>query len=504
MNGNRAKMNMEIQKKWFVYVGDHHEGPFSVDEVRQKQIAGVVGKDSYVWAEGMADWQMLSQVQELANELSALHQKTQYLASQSENEVRKSISPKADLTNGTGSYRTLTSAEAKNSANLKRSGAPVGKMIGIVAGTLVVLFALSVLGLAMVSRTSNDELHTAFRPTLVSMVDRFPFLSSTFRLVPQFTDLKPEDQKELEDAQVGLPENGVKLAIALSKNDPNRPFFYLSSNLPHGTKLDALLIGNNETLLNRLQYNTQVPVVLQHGIGKTEILLAEGGQPLPKGEYTLFVSESNDQDEAIAHAFADYTPSRVQTKMTLVPSSSHFLFSKTVFIGGERDQTYLTRLKAFHDKVKANAERELLELKQYADTLQLQYTTLTTEFGKVAKNSKISPAAKANWKRSTTQWQQINAQLEQTISTWTKETLQNEYFYGKVYELVKSAFESLKSLYTLENNYVDAPSDPTSFQIQQGKALSEAREAMDVLRAKVELILKAPKTSSGLPTREGI
>jgi hypothetical protein len=60
MNGKREKMNIENEKKWFVYVGDHHEGPFNANEVNEKKTAGLVNDESYVWCEGMSDWVMLS------------------------------------------------------------------------------------------------------------------------------------------------------------------------------------------------------------------------------------------------------------------------------------------------------------------------------------------------------------------------------------------------------------------------------------------------------------
>ncbi len=50
------------EKKWFVYVGDHHEGPFSLADVQPKLAAGEVGPHSYVWCEGMGDWKPMKEV----------------------------------------------------------------------------------------------------------------------------------------------------------------------------------------------------------------------------------------------------------------------------------------------------------------------------------------------------------------------------------------------------------------------------------------------------------
>src|SRR5690606_37503415 len=155
-----------------------------------------------------------------------------------------------------------------------------------------------------------------------------------------------------------------------------------------------------------------------------------------------------------------------------------FLFTRTFFIGGGRDDTYLTRLKAFHEKVKQSADREVQELKQYTDTLQMQFSSLTTEFGKMYRIRKLTHRQRAIWNKTTASWQQINGQMDQTIQTWTKETLQNEFFYGKTYELVKGAHDAIQKLFKVESSYIEQPSDRAGFEIEHGKALSEARNSL--------------------------
>lgn len=44
-------------RTWFVAVGDKQEGPYSEDHFRDLIARGMVRFDTYVWAEGMVDWQ---------------------------------------------------------------------------------------------------------------------------------------------------------------------------------------------------------------------------------------------------------------------------------------------------------------------------------------------------------------------------------------------------------------------------------------------------------------
>jgi hypothetical protein len=51
------------EKKWFVYLVDHHEGPFSLEEIQGRLSQGQLSGTSYVWADGMADWKMMTEVE---------------------------------------------------------------------------------------------------------------------------------------------------------------------------------------------------------------------------------------------------------------------------------------------------------------------------------------------------------------------------------------------------------------------------------------------------------
>jgi hypothetical protein len=476
MNGKDKKMNSELQKKWFVYLSDHHEGPFNAVELSQKQKSGIVTTQSYVWAEGMTDWKPLLEVNELIHDLKKL-------------ESPNVVSP----ANEKNSSRHLKLSNHKSTLALK----------------IVVIFFgfifLGVLTLAILSRSGSERIHLMIRPTLNKIIDRAPILSSIFYLIPNTNELKADARKEMEEALLGTPAQSVKIAIALSQNNPNRPSLIVATNLPDRTKFEVYLIGNSDTLLNRLHYQTQFTVNTMRGLGRSEVLLSEDGQPLSKGEYQIWVTEAQEQDDSLKDILSSFPVNRPAGVLPApLPNSAKFVLNKTVFIGGARDEQYLTRLKAFHEKIKLNSEKELVELRQYADTLTLQFQSLTNEFEKVLKRKQPTAEQLGNWKKSSKQWLEINGQMEQTIQTWSKETLTNEFFYGTAYELVKSAYDSIKNLFTIENNYMEKPEGHTTFQIQHGKAVSECKQTLDQLKGKIELILKAPKSPNGLPKREGL
>ncbi len=56
-------------KIWFVYLSDHHEGPFTPEEVAEKVKQGVVNAQSLGWKDGMAEWVPLESIPELKSAL---------------------------------------------------------------------------------------------------------------------------------------------------------------------------------------------------------------------------------------------------------------------------------------------------------------------------------------------------------------------------------------------------------------------------------------------------
>jgi len=504
-------MNTENEKRWFVYIGDHHEGPLSVQEVFERKQKGLVLPESYVWREGMADWLMLSQVQELTQALEAMipirTPEAASTPSDSETQGSESVNPAAQSTETqTPEPKSEEKSEPLPLPNESKKGSGILKKmaVGLIA-TVGLLVVVSLAVLAIGSRTSDTSLHARIRPVIQKVAAKAPFLRGIFKWVPSLSDVKPQDLADLEGARSGTPDLEVKIGFALSITDPNRPAFYVSTNLPHRTRFELLLVGESETLLNRLQFSAKNTVVSSNGLGKSEVFLMEGGQPIPKGEYTIYVYESPEQEEEIKTDLGLLPPNRGQIKIpNEAPAGVRFIVTKKYFLGGERDETYLTRLKAFHENIKEKADKELTELRQYVDTLILQNNSMNGEFQKIFKAKKVTAGIKNAWKKSSSAWVQISSQLDQAIQTWSPETLQNEFFYGKAYGLVKNAFTAMQNLFKLEMDYLEKPQDKGAFEIQHGKLLSESRDALEQLKGKMEVLLKAPKTPSGLPTREGI
>lgn len=60
----------EEQKVWFVYLTDHHEGPFSFQEVAEKHAQGLVSAQTLAWKDGMPEWVAIESIPELVGALA--------------------------------------------------------------------------------------------------------------------------------------------------------------------------------------------------------------------------------------------------------------------------------------------------------------------------------------------------------------------------------------------------------------------------------------------------
>jgi len=152
---------------------------------------------------------------------------------------------------------------------------------------------------------------------------------------PVLNDVSAQDAKSLKTAThtVGQPI----AAIAMSLNDLSSPQFHIATNLPDGERIDVLLRGLQETLVDVMPMPIKTSLIVKKGLALSPSFRQENGLPLPRGEYILSVNQG-----------------------------PKVLAQQTFFVGGVRDQAYEESLRHFHERMKAQAG-ELLALKQVTE-----------------------------------------------------------------------------------------------------------------------------------------
>lgn len=516
------------EKKWFVYMGDHHEGPFSLAEIQTKMSHGQVSSSSYVWAEGMSDWKVMSEVPAFISLVAPARKPAAP-------EMHAEPAPSAELSLApvleeapTNSSIEIVQLEArseaaepharaarKDEASAEDSPKP-GKKSHL--GLFLLILVIILTGGGTIAffqghldpyledpavKASLKSVSDTVQPTLLKMASKYPALAKIVSPIPKLEDVSEAEYEELRQAASTPLEEGPRIAVAVSNTNPLMPFFYVSSNLPDGAAINVHVEGIPETLLNQLSFSGAVSVTLDKKLGKSAPIAFPDGRPVARGEYEVFAVEAPQQGPEVTAVLGSRQPLATKVPAS-VPRGFKIIASKKVFLGGAKDATYATRLKAFHDTLAKKALQELTDIKMLAATLEGELKMIDTKFDQLFK-MKASAARKKAWNEFNNQHAPIIRKMKEDVEKWTPELIQNDFFYGVLFQMTQQAFQSLAQVYDLENGFMSGASvDMSSFTVQLGQARSTAENALALLKAKISKAENIPPAPNGMPRKEGL
>jgi hypothetical protein len=495
------------EKKWFVYLGDRHEGPYSLEEIEGKMDGGQVSSATYVWAEGMPDWKSMKEVSDFGSLLARGAAPRSSAPAESEESDTGSVllhpaesgapTPTAAAADD-GSPNLVEGAEAPRKS--RRGRIFFALLLVVVAGSLVVLRQsgrLDRLRGHPLIRSLLASAGDAIRPATLQLTDRAPWLAPLFSPLPELKDVVAPEYGELQEAARAPAESPV-FALALATSDILNPAFYVAARVEDGKRLRVRVTGVPDTLLNHVSFENEAPVTIDKRWGKSEPVRFPDGKPLPRGEYWVSVLDSGPAGSG----------------------EQKLLVKKQYFLGGPKDATYSERLEEYHSKLKAKAQAELVELKQFVSTLELQLASTTVGFGKYRVQGgeqgrgqgKIPGKARLKaWKELDEKWSQLDSQLAATFGKWTPEAVVKDFFFSPVYILVRQAAEAVTAVHVAHRALISPEGSPGGGGIAQGEAplgpeeaATKASQALAQLKAKIEQAEKLPPSAKGLPSREGL
>jgi hypothetical protein len=546
-------MDGSKEKKWFVYLVDHHEGPFSLEEIQEKLSHGQLSGTSYVWADGMADWKMMTEVEVFESLLRAGHERTvpaltmpNLIASEPLQQARvlepriDQVAPRAPEPQPQQSATLVSSSVslAELSANnlvsvpLASSGYAArdsfrtaepmqgqkkpGRLkaflkwaffLLVVAGAAVAYIGgfLGPLLNSQTLRNGTQAINGYADPLLMTLTEKAPFLGQWISPIPQLQDVNHEDFEALKAAaRMKLSTVGPQLALAVSRNDLINPTFYASSNLPDGAIFDIYVEGISDTLLNQLSFSAKGQVVISRRLGETSALKGLDGKIFPRGQYVVMAVDPETQPAEVK-AYTSRLQALPQDTLPLTfPKGLKVVAMKSYFLGGAKDANYTTRLKEYHDKLAEKARNELSECKQFAATLDMQLSSTMSKFAFLHRGKKVSPAQAKVWGAFDKQWTALSTQLNQAFAQVTPETLKTDYFYGTLYQTSQQASQAVSKLHEIQNSVYSSTADPKSAEIQLGEASAIAQTAVNELKAKIDYVDKLPPKPNGMPNRDGL
>lgn len=553
-------------KKWFIYVGDHHEGPFTVHEIAAGIIEGRFQKTAFVWAQGMADWQPMSQVDEFNPKppMASAPPAPEPVAPapvapapqpepQPEPQPQSQLQP--TLTDNQNTQPTITQAIAPSQPQPEKTLTTVvevrdlraAEAAGAASSPAPVAASATSPGLVYGSPTPGPAAEQSTQPKMVSkpaglapagkksVEEDFARDPSSGRLkkvvllllilggglfglhkagllagvegrivsalssIPALPDVDPADYEALKAAVKTPISEAPAVNIAVSKEDPLSPIFYVATNLSDGAKFELFIEGIPHTLLNTFTYSGKLEVTTQKGLGKSAPLRYPDGKVIPRGEYNVYIMEAADgQPEKVTAELANLTPIARNLPAHL-PKERRLSFTKVLFLG-QKDASYLTRLKEFHDKVAQKVQQEIQDLRQMLNLLDSQYQATTVNFDRL-KKQRIGPAQVRAWNTMNGTWKQIDHQLSDSFAKLTPEMLAADYYHGNLYSRTQEVWKLLNVVHSAEEELFTKrlPIQTVDPKVLDARLTYE--NAMKELKGAIEGIEKSPLDSNGIPRK---
>jgi hypothetical protein len=514
-------MDQFEEKKWFVFLGDHHEGPFSMAEMLSKVEQRVITSSSYVWAEGMTDWKLMKEISafEGLENKSVASGSTDSQSSKSHDEKKepsgaldlgalKAVSLPLDMTPLKKAEPPVNTAQVEKSWKRRRL---IRRTLKTAAGLAVV----GGVGAAYQSGLLNSYIDTdkvtekvqevsgavmeQARPQMLSLAEKYPVLNKVISPIPRLKDVSDEDYERLRVAASEHLDKGPSIAIAQSKEDPAHPVFYVSSNLPDGAKFDVYLEGKSDTLVGKIHSFAKVSVAVQKNLGKTASVVLPQNAALPMGEYQVFATESDGQPENVTSILKSLPPLNA-AKTDRLPAGLKLLARRTYFLGGAKDEAYNQKLRDYRNQLQQKARIEIADLKDLGSVFEKQMQATVHQFKAIHKGRGITAAKKKAWSNFHAEWMKNEIAWLDRFSKLTPDALRDEYVYAEQYELARQAGQELQKLHDLQNDYFENRLDERGLDIQLGTATSVMESAFLTFKTKTE---QAEKAAANLPNLSG-
>ncbi len=537
-------MNNLNDKIWFVYMGDHHEGPVSLLDLRSRLESNQISVAHYVWREGMDDWKAMTEVaecsqimaqapasvpsihlpaqtntqlsftatgtgtgtatQEIPVEHLAIQEKPPSLEVPHEGMPTGSVAfesgpdveipteltpePQSRSLSGIANVKVEVEVESPSQPTIVSDNSFRGVSLKPPIGLITLVALLGILGWVI---------HKGMLPTSsISMLRAIPGIGSLFSTLPEIPDINPQDRQSLEAAASSSTE-APRAAFALSTQSPETPSFHIASNLPDGTGFEIVAVGKTGTLLNQFEYQASTRGTLQKHYVKTVAL--RGRSPLPRGEYTVYLYESKLQPPETMTLLQKVKEQRIKLPDAIAPGRK-IIEVKTLFLGGAKDASYLGRLNTFHKKLQDRAKKELDDLRNFYAILRSQLDATSKAYSSILKNKTAKKRA-SEWSRFSGKWSALDREVLSRVNKWTPQFLERGFFYGPLFEMTRLSAQSVSRVHHVQTPLIQAKKVSRAQAQDMDATESTSRDALERLRARIDETSKLSLTETGMPQR---
>jgi len=504
------------EKKWFIYVGDRHEGPFTVSEIWDGIESGRFQKSAFVWADGMKDWVALAGLPEFERPVSVPP-----LPAAPAMPPLPMFSPEAKSTPVVETAPVLEEPRREPTlTGINRT--TVIEVADLESATSPAIRRPEALGGVLSTRPSaigdgekTPFIHPKFKPVIyavmvvvvLGILQRSGVLrgveeriGSSFSSLPELTDVTPEEYAELQKAAKAPKSAGPQVALALSKSDPLAPIFYVSTNLQDGAKFEVYVEGVSHRILNTLSFSGKLDVTTQKNFAKTQALRYPDGKPIPRGEHVVYVMEAPvGQPDLVYKELLQLAPI-ARNLPNHLPQERRLVFSKKIFFGA-KDASYEQRLKEFHGGLVDKAKKEALELSQTVATLESQALVSTSTYDRL-KRQPVGPKQKQAWNDMNRTWRPIEAQVLEKYAGLSADQIRENYFHWNLVQDFIAVEKILADLHSAQEKLFTTSATAASLETEVNWMRTSFETRKGLWKAAVDKAVAHPSNpETGLPVK---
>ena len=423
------------KKKWFLYMTDHHEGPFSTQEILEKKASGTINEEHYVWQEGMDDWILLPEVAEFQETPAKIEPPSSFMTQE--------LHPKTPLDEKPlhSSFVIVDPTVTTEIKALPRKKRTLPWKSLSFLGIFLGLFGLV--------RSFQDALGK-YRYFLL---DRAPLLTQWISPLPQLNFVSLEEYESLQQASIWSSGpwdfDNLPLALALV-SPPTKPSFYVASWLAERLKL--YVVGLSSTLLGEASFLWETQITLSERLGQSPTVAHSDGRPLVAGEYLVFLSPLTlSSDAHFTNYFKNlnevFSEELIENEMPSLPRDLKVMRTKTYFLGGMKNPDYLNQLKNYHLQLDQEFTEEMEDLTRIVHTLEKKLQVNETNF-LTAQKLKLQPKKIHYWNHSESEWLLLGDQVKTLLQK------SRNFFHEHLFEMASVIVKNLNELRILQTTYL--------------------------------------------------
>ena len=351
-----------MDSKWFVYIGDHAEGPFSAEQIEAALTAGKLAPGFLAWTRGMQDWLPLEQIEELrihileANEQSKSGPKrvgtlTELMALPRANEERSDwIGPAERARALAEAERVLQKMESERKSREQREfQSDVGRQARTVLTTvLVAIVVASIFGFTWLYLTRNS-VQSPLRTFLVVHQREYPQLLQKIGPLPDLPIWSESDRARFSQIlKSPFGPGSARIAYTVEGKNESRPIFWVVSNFPLQTRLRLRLSAHRGTLETELDRTYEEHFILSRPWSEVHFDSLGAQGRVGAGTYQVAIDLEGDQDPSVQARLAEAG----------VRAGSSLL-SEEAFLGGLDDENHRRTRDHFNRSVREAAIQEM-------------------------------------------------------------------------------------------------------------------------------------------------